>query len=121
MKNLAEGIAQSMGGNCTFDIIRGYPFLTNEEKLTGQLIAFAEEYLGKEQVIQADLWTAAEDFAYYSQTADACFYLLGTGNREKQTTSSLHTSTFNIDEDALAISTGLMAYIAIRRLEVQQE
>lgn len=117
MKTLAEGIARSMGGSCTFEIVRGYPFLINEEKLTGQLISYAEEYLGKEQVIQADLWTAAEDFAYYSQTADACFYLLGTGNPGKQTTSSLHTATFNIDEDALALSTGLMAYIAIRRLQ----
>jgi amidohydrolase len=84
-------------------------------------MTFAEEYLGKANVIQWDLWTAAEDFAYYSQITDSCFYLLGTGNAQKQTLSSLHTSTFDMDEDALALSTGLMAYIAVRKLEAQKE
>jgi amidohydrolase len=59
---------------------------------------------------------AAEDFAYYSQVTDACFYRLGTRNEAKGITSSVHTPTFDIDENALAISTGLMAYIALKRL-----
>ena len=78
--------------------------------------SFAEEYLGTENVIDADLWMAAEDFAWYSQAAASCFYLLGIRNKEKGIVSSLHTPTFNIDENALALSTGLMAYIAMRRL-----
>jgi metal-dependent amidase/aminoacylase/carboxypeptidase family protein len=105
-----------MGGSCEFNIVRGYPFLTNEEKLTGQVHTYASEYLGKENVLDADIWMAAEDFAYYTQVADSCFYLLGVGNKEKGIVSSLHTPTFNIDEDALIISTGLMAYIALKRL-----
>jgi amidohydrolase len=117
MTAMSEGIAKSMGGSCTFTIQRGYPVLLNEERLTGQIAGFAEEYLGKENVVNVDLWTAAEDFSYYSQAADSCFYLLGTGNPEKQTDSALHTPTFNIDEDALTLGTGLMAYMAIRRLE----
>jgi amidohydrolase len=48
--------------------------------------------------------------------ADACFYRLGTRNEEKGITSSVHTPTFDIDESALALSTGLMAYIAVKRL-----
>jgi amidohydrolase len=60
---------------------------------------------------------ASEDFAYYSQLADSCFYFLGVGNAQKQIHSALHTPTFDIDENALALSTGLMAYIAIRQLE----
>ena len=59
---------------------------------------------------------AAEDFAYYSQTSDSCFYLLGIGNKEKGIISSLHTPTFDIDENALVTSIGLMAYIAVKRL-----
>jgi amidohydrolase len=120
MKSLAEGIAGSMGGACDLQVTRGYPVLKNEETLTGQVMTFAEEYLGMDNVVQWDLWTAAEDFAYYSQVTDACFYLLGTGNAQKQTLSSLHASTFDIDEDALALSTGLMAYIAVRKLEAQK-
>lgn len=116
MKKMAEGIAESMGGSCEFEIRKGYPFLINEEKLTEQAKGFAEDYLGKENVIDLDIWMAAEDFAYYSQVADACFYRLGTRNKAKGITSSVHTPTFDIDEQAFAISTGLMAYISLRRL-----
>jgi amidohydrolase len=116
MKKMADNIAEGMGGSCDFKIVRGYPFLVNEENLTAQVKTFAEEYLGKDNVLDLDIWMAAEDFAYYSQVADSCFYLLGTGNKEKGITSSLHTPTFDIDEDALALSTGLMAYIAVKRL-----
>lgn len=116
MKKMAEGIAESMGGSCHFDIHRGYPFLINEEKLTDNARANAEEYLGKENVIDLDIWMAAEDFAYYSQVTDACFYRLGTGNSVKGTTYSVHTPNFDIDEDALKTSTGLMAYLALKQL-----
>ena len=116
MKKMAEDIAESMGGRCEFDIRKGYPFLINNEALTREVHDHACTYLGKENVIDADIWMASEDFAYYSQVAPSCFYLLGVGNEQKGISSSLHTPTFNIDEDALRISTGLMAYIAFKRL-----
>src|SRR5476651_10669 len=116
MKKLAEGIAESMGGSCEFNIMKGYPFLVNEEKLTASARGFAEEYLGKENVLDLDIWMAAEDFAYYSQVSDACFYRLGTRNEARGITSSVHTPTFDIDEKALELSTGLMAYLALKEL-----
>ncbi|MDO7742711.1 MAG: M20 family metallopeptidase [Pedobacter sp.] len=116
MKKMAEGIAESMGGSCDFDIHHGYPFLVNEEKLTARTRGYAVDYLGEENVVDLDIWMAAEDFAYYSQVTDACFYRLGTGNAEKGTTYSVHHPNFDVDEDALKISTGLMAYIALKQL-----
>ncbi|MFW0715671.1 M20 metallopeptidase family protein [Pedobacter sp. N23S346] len=116
MKKMAEGIAESMGGSCDFDIHKGYPFLINEEKLTANARSFAEDFLGKDNVVDLDIWMAAEDFSFYSQVIDACFYRLGTGNAAKDTQYSVHTPKFDIDEDALKISTGLMAYIALKQL-----
>lgn len=116
MKKMAEGIAEAMGGSCDFNIVRGYPFLINEEVLTADARAYAEDYLGKENVLDLDIWMAAEDFAYYSQVSDACFYRLGTGNVSRGITSSVHTPTFDVDEDSLRLSTGLMTYIALRQL-----
>ena len=116
MKKLAEGIAESMGGSCEFNIMKGYPFLVNEEKLTAATRASAEEYLGKENVLDLDIWMAAEDFAYYSQVADSCFYRLGTRNESRGITSSVHTPTFDVEESALQLSTGFMAYLAIKQL-----
>jgi len=116
MKKMAEGIAEAMGGSCDFNIVRGYPFLINEEVLTADVRAYAEDYLGKENVLDLDIWMAAEDFAYYSQVSDACFYRLGTGNVSRGITSSVHTPTFDVDEDSLRLSTGLMTYIALKQL-----
>lgn len=116
MKKMAEGIAESMGGSCDFNIVNGYPFLINEEKLTAKVRECAVDYLGEENVLDIDIWMAAEDFAYYSQASDACFYRLGTRNEKKGIISSVHTPTFDIDESALKISVGLMAYTALKQL-----
>ncbi len=116
MKKMAEGMAESMGAKCDFNIVNGYPFLINEEKLTASTRSHAEDYLGKDNVLDLDIWMAAEDFAYYSQVADACFYRLGIRNEARGITSSVHTPTFDIDEKALEVSTGLMAYLALKEL-----
>lgn len=116
MKKMAEAIADSMGGRCEFTIVRGYPVLVNDPALTERVGRHAAEYLGKDQVIEVEPAMVAEDFSYYSQIADSCFYLLGVGNPDKGIVSYLHTPTFNIDEDALALSTGLMAWLAVKEL-----
>ncbi|HEX7015770.1 MAG TPA: M20 family metallopeptidase [Cyclobacteriaceae bacterium] len=114
--NMAREVTEAMGGRCELRIERGYPCLVNEEGLTTRVRNDAIEYLGADNVIDEDIWMASEDFAYYSQVVDSCFYLCGVGNEEKGIGSSLHTPTFNIDEDVLGTSMGLMAYIAVKQL-----
>lgn len=116
MKKMAEGIAASMGATCEFDIKVGYPFLKNAEDLTQRAKKAAIDYLGEDNVEDLDIWMAAEDFAFYSQQIDACFYRLGTRNEDKNITSGVHTANFDIDEDALSFSPGLMAWLAINEL-----
>ena len=116
MKKLAESIAEGMGGSCDFEIRRGYPFLKNSPELTRRARQYAVDFLGNENVVELDLWMAAEDFAYYTQEVDACFYRLGTGNEARGINSSVHTPTFNIDEEALETGVGLMSWIAVQEL-----
>lgn len=119
MKKIAGNIAEAFGGSCDFNIVKGYPFLINEEKLTKQVTQYATEYVGAENILHQDIWMASEDFALFSQSADACFYLLGVRNESQGIVSSLHTPTFNIDESALETSIGLMAYTALKQLQQQ--
>lgn len=116
IQEIAQGIAKSMGGSCDIEIKNGYPYLINDEETTDITRLAAEEYLGKENVVDLDIWMAAEDFAYYSQIIPACFYRLGTRNEAKGITASVHTPNFDIDEHALSIGPGLMAYAAIKHL-----
>ncbi len=116
IKKMAIGIAESMGGSVEVDIKKGYPFLHNDERLAADSRTWSEAYLGKENVHDLDIWMAAEDFSYYSQEIPACFYRLGIRNEDRGITSSVHTPTFDIDEDALPVGAGLMAWLAIKEL-----
>ena len=116
MKKMAEGMAESMGAKCEFEIRKGYPFLVNEPELTDRARSAAIEFLGEENVEELDLWLAAEDFAYFSQETNACFYRLGVRNEAKGINSSVHTPTFDIDPLALETGMGLMSWIAIQEL-----
>ena len=113
MIKMAESIAEGMGGKCEFEVRKGYPFLVNDNKLTRLSKNAAIDFLGAENVIDLDLRMTAEDFAYYSQVIPACFYRLGTSDFSKAPTGGLHTSNFTVDEKALEIGMGLMAYLAM--------
>lgn len=117
IKKMAESIAEGMGGKCEVEISKGYPYLENNPVLTRRIRDAAAQYVGEENVVDIDITLGAEDFSYYSQVIPASFYRLGTSNAAKGITSYVHTPTFNIDEDALKIGPGLMAWMAIKELQ----
>jgi len=117
MEQMATQMAQAMGGSCDFKIMKGYPYLINDVPTTELVYQEAQEFLGASQVVPLPIRMTAEDFAYYSQRVPACFYRLGTGNEALGITSPVHTNTFDIDESSLELSTGLMAWLAVRSLE----
>jgi amidohydrolase len=119
MKKLAEGLTESMGGSCDFFIQKGYPFLKNHPELTRRMRTKAAEFVGEDNIIELDMWMAAEDFAYYTHYTDACFYRLGTRNEAKGITSGVHTPTFDIDEAALETGAGLMSWLAVSELVIE--
>lgn len=117
LQKMAEGVAEAMGGKCEVEISHGYPYLENNPELTRRIRQAAEAYVGKENVVDIDLTLGSEDFAYYSHVIPASFYRLGTRNEARGITSYVHTPTFDIDEDALKIGPGLMAWMAVCELE----
>lgn len=116
IRQVASSKAKSLGGDCDVNIMAGYPAVINDEKTTVQAVKSAQEYLGKENVIELDLRMTGEDFAFYQQYIPGCFYRLGTGNTSKGITSGVHTPTFDIDEAALKIGMGLMTWLALGQL-----
>src|SRR5581483_372547 len=88
---------KAMNGSYDLRIEKGYPVLINNEGLTKEARKYAEEYLGKDNVVALDKRMTSEDFSYYSLVKPACFYRLGTGNEAKGITSGIHTPTFDID------------------------
>lgn len=117
IRKIVEGVGSAMGAEIELRIEDGYPYLQNNDALTNQSIEWAKEYLGEENVKILPIRMTAEDFSYYTQLVPACFYRLGTGNISKGITSSIHTPTFDIDEAALKIGAGLMAWLAYQQLK----
>lgn len=112
---IARHTASSYGATCEVRIENGYPCLINDHDFTLTAKEKMVEYLGKENVVDLPIRMTSEDFAFYSHVIPACFYRLGTGNAEKGIVSPVHTSTFDIDESALEIGMGLMAWLAIEQ------
>lgn len=111
---ICKKVALEQGGSCEVNILKGYPVLVNDEAITSSAQKSAEEFIGKEHVIEMPIRMGSEDFAYYTHQVPACFYRLGAGNKQKGITSGIHTPTFNVDEDALKASIGLMSWIALK-------
>jgi amidohydrolase len=112
----AQAICAAYGGRCDVEVRKGYPVLINDPALTARTRAAAEAYLGADKVVTMDQRMGSEDFAFYTHAMPGCFFRLGTGNVAKPHMTGLHTATFDLDEEALAIGTGVMAWGAIAEL-----
>lgn len=117
IRQIAEGLAKGLGGFCQVDITVGYPFLINNEELTERCRLAAIEYLGPDHVQEIPMRLTAEDFSFYTHHTHGCFYRLGTANYERGIDAPVHTSTFDIDEQALKVGAGLMAWLALAELQ----
>jgi amidohydrolase len=112
IRKQAIGIAEAMGATIDIEILVGYPTLYNNEEVTAKATGFATDYLGEAYVGDTEIRMGAEDFAFYSQVVPACFFRLGTGNVARGITSGVHTPTFDVDEQAIEVGIGTMAYLA---------
>ncbi len=114
---IIEEICNKNNAKADLKIMRGYPFLVNDTTVTENCREAAINYLGKENVEELPMRMTAEDFAYFTQELPCCFYRLGTGNKAKGIVSGVHTPTFDIDEEALRIGSGLMAWLTLEELK----
>jgi metal-dependent amidase/aminoacylase/carboxypeptidase family protein len=58
-----------------------------------------------------------EDFAYFAEEVPGVTMFVGVGNPATGKTAGLHTTAFDIDEDALKVGVAAMAYSAYKYLE----
>ncbi len=117
IENKTREISSKHGCKADVNVDAGYPFVLNNEKITGMLKNAAAEYLGKENVVDLDIRMTAEDFGYYSHIVPASFYRLGIANRARGIVSNLHSDTFDVDEKSIETGTGLMIWNTLYLLD----
>lgn len=113
LEEIVKTISDKYKVTSDMKIAHGYPFLVNDEALTENCKNIAVELLGQSNVIELPLRMTAEDFSFITQAVPSCFFRLGTGNREQNITAGVHTSNFNIDENALKVGVELFCQLAI--------
>ncbi|MHC5202180.1 M20 metallopeptidase family protein [Myroides sp. LJL119] len=96
VKILIEQITKAHGATYDLEYILGCPAIENDQTLNAMAKKSAIEIVGQNNVFDADMMTASEDFSYYKQVAPTCFLVLGVGNGVAN-----HNPGFNIDERAL--------------------
>ncbi|MEO6315023.1 MAG: M20 family metallopeptidase [Chitinophagaceae bacterium] len=111
IRKLSTELVHSMGAEIDLHIDVGYPSVYNNEALNIVAKTLAEEFMGSENIGTTELRMGAEDFGYYTQLVPGCFYRLGVMNEAMGITSGVHTPNFNIDEDAIAVGMGMMAWL----------
>jgi amidohydrolase len=114
IRKQATELVHSMGAEIDLHIDVGYPMVYNNEALDHVARAEAALYMGKENVLETEIRMGSEDFGYYTRQIPGCFYRLGVMNVEKGIVSGVHTPTFNIDESAIEIGAGMMAWLGCR-------
>ena len=113
IKKQAIGLVESMGAEIDLHIDIGYPTVDNDPVFTEAAWQLANEYMGKNNVEETELRMGAEDFGYYTQVIPGCFFRLGVRNEAKGIVHQVHTPKFDIDESAIEIGAGMMAYLGI--------
>ncbi len=112
IRKISTDLCTSMGGSAEVEIRHGYPVLVNDPEVTQKAKEFAIQFLGEKKVHELDFRMTAEDFAYFAQKYPATLFRLGTSDPGQQS-SALHTSTFNVNENSIELSMGLLAFLGV--------
>ncbi|TDH26151.1 amidohydrolase [Segetibacter sp. 3557_3] len=114
IKKQTYELVHALGGEADILIDVGYPFVDNDPLLTDDAWALAKDFMGSENVEETELRMGAEDFGYYTHVVPGCFYRLGVRNEDKGIIHNVHTPKFNVDERAIEIGMGMMAFFGAK-------
>lgn len=112
---IADETSKNFKCSAKLQIKEGYPSVYNDPDLYKKVMPIAEKYLGKNKVLPMEIRMTAEDFAYYGKKVPSLFYRMGIASANVENIG-LHNPNFNVDENALEFSSGLMAFLALELL-----
>mgnify|MGYP006431080231 CR=1 FL=1 len=114
VREIATGIALSMGGSADIDWHVGYPVTQNDPGATDRLRRVVRETFGEPMLLERSAPTmGGEDFAYYSQRVPSSFCFLGLRPPERASYPNLHTPAFDFNDDVIPTGIELMVGLAM--------
>jgi amidohydrolase len=115
IKRTAENIAEAAGATATVMIERGYPVTVNSAPLVGRMLPTLERVAGRDNVMEAPLIMASEDFARFQEKVPGFFISLGVTSPDADwhTVAGNHSPLFMVDERALRTGVRALASLTI--------
>ncbi|MDA8630311.1 amidohydrolase [Flavobacteriaceae bacterium] len=118
MKELAEGIAESYGGNAIIEIVDGADITYNDPELMEKMLPSLKNTAGNNNVILNKAKTLAEDYAYYlNEIPGFIFELGGYNTNESRKAPPHHTPDFFIDDSSMLLGVKVMTNLALDFLD----
>jgi amidohydrolase len=119
VKRIAADTAQEFNVKIDVNIAEGYPVLINDEDLTEKAMAFSSELIGKENIETFDIRLSSDDFSFYKALSPSLYYRIGIRKKGEEM-KKLHTSEFDIDEEALEAGVANLSWLVCNFLEEKQ-
>jgi amidohydrolase len=109
-------VGRALGAVCELEVREGYPATVNDGRITVTVREAASELLGSERVVEMPFDPWAEDFGYMTARVPGAIFWLGVTS-PRVASPVWHSSTFDIDEDALPVGAAVLAASTLKLLE----
>ena len=119
INEVATGVATALGASCEMKHEDGCPPCVNDPTMTAVVYKAAVDAIGAEHVDTSEgvLAAGSDDMSFFLDAVPGCYFVVGSGNRAKETDFSHHHPRFNIDEDALPIAVEILTRAALDFIE----
>ncbi len=116
MQRICAGVALQFGVQVTVHFGDCLPVVLNSASATAVARRAARLVIGEEKILsQGRPSLGGEDFAFYQQVVDGCLVRFGAQGRIES--GPAHSSTFDFDENVLAVGAAWLAGVALQWLE----
>ncbi|MBK1865141.1 M20 metallopeptidase family protein [Aestuariivirga sp. YIM B02566] len=117
LHEIAKGLETLHGVTASVTIREDAPLLSNDAGVAAIVREAAVKVCGDKAILsQSGMWSASDDFAYFSNVKPGTYFRLGVRNEAKGVVHPLHHPDFAIDEDALALGAAVLIQSALDAL-----
>jgi amidohydrolase len=112
-----DDLVAGTGAEVEVDHRRGVPPVVNDPAATEMVGAAARATLGPDAVVPAEQSAGGDDFSWYLERIPGSYARLGVHSpRDDGPRLDLHASTFDVDEDAIAVGVRVLVATALTAL-----
>ena len=110
-----SAIAESAGAEADLEIIEMYPVTANDPELTRQMLPTIERVVGRENMVEAEPRTVAEDFSFFALEVPGLYLTLGVTppDVDAATAPANHSPLFYVDEAALVTGVRVLTHLTM--------